>query len=275
MIDGTPCERNTDSANGKLAATDASEPPATLESAALSPSLWKNREEPAFEIKFQLSQEQARQVALWAREHLQLDPHNRPELDDSYRIHGLYFDTPTLDVFHRSDGYKKKKYRLRKYGGNDSIFLEQKRKSGGKVAKRRVQVEHAELARLAVAPTDDLSWIGAWFHRRIAVRQLQPICLISYQRQAFFGQNAEGPLRLTLDRNIRAARAQEWTVAEVLDGLAMLSDSVLLELKFRRHMPGLFKGLMQDLSLTPGPLSKYRLAVEALGLAARPEGAGR
>jgi hypothetical protein len=233
---------------------------------SLSPSLWNDREEPAFELKFQLDEEQARQVAEWARQHLNLDPHAVPELGDAYRVHGLYFDTPALDVFHRSPGYKRKKYRLRRYGSNALLFLEQKRKSAGRVAKRRIQVEEAELDRLREVPTD-LDWPGGWFHRRLSVRKLQPSCLISYQRQAYFGHNVEGPLRLTLDRHLHSQNADRWTVEEVMDGLTMVPDRVLLELKYRRHLPAVFKGLMQDVGLTPSPLSKYRLAIQALGRA--------
>ena len=230
---------------------------------SLSPSLWNDREEPAFELKFQLDHEKARQIAQWAQQHLNLDPHAVPELGNAYHVHGLYFDTPALDVFQRSPGYKRKKYRLRRYGDTSFIFLEQKRKSGGKVAKRRIQVEEAELERLRELATDP-AWLGSWFHRRITMRKLQPSCLISYERQAYFGQNAEGPLRLTLDRNVRTQNSDRWLVEEIVDG-PRLTEEVLLELKFRRHLPGLFKGLMQDFGLEPGPLSKYRLAIRALG----------
>ena len=264
------CERNGVSSNGKPAAEEIQEIADGFfirqNPASLSPSLWKNREEPAFELKFQLDEKQAREVARWAQQHLHLDPHGLPELGNAYRVHGLYFDTPALDVFHRSTGYKKKKYRLRRYGANAHIFLEQKRKSAGRVAKRRVQVEEAEVQRLRDEPIDP-AWNGSWFQRRITVRKLAPSCSISYQRQAYFGQNGEGPLRLTLDRNLRSQLADGWTVTEVVNGMPMLPDQVLLELKFRRHLPALFKTLMQDLSLTPGTLSKYRLAIQTLGRA--------
>lgn len=263
-------DRNGDAAAEPPAAREVREIAAGVfasgEPLALSPSLWQDREAPAFELKFQLFLEQARAVAAWAAQHLHLDPHADPARDNTYLVHGLYFDTPTLDVFHRTPGYKKRKYRLRRYGDNEAIFLEQKRKSGGKVAKRRVQVAEAELDRLRAIPTD-LDWTGHWFHRRIAKRQLQPTCLISYERQAYFGHNAEGPLRLTLDRNVRTKTAESWNVAPVLDGPVMLPDQMLLELKYRRTMPALFKALMQDFGLTPAPLSKYRLAVEASGRA--------
>jgi hypothetical protein len=274
------CDRNGVSTNGKPAPGDGGgtfETCPTIreiadgvftrqEPASLSPSLWRNREEPAFELKFQLPEEQARSVAAWARQHLNLDPYGVPELDHAYLVHGLYFDTPALDVYHRSPGYKRKKYRLRRYGSGVLVFLEQKRKSAGRVAKRRVQIDEAELERLRETPIE-LAWHGAWFHRRISVRKLQPSCLISYERQAYFGQNGEGPLRLTLDRRVRSQLADRWAVEEIADGLPILTDQVLLELKFRRHLPALFKGLMQDFSLTPGPLSKYRLAIQALGRA--------
>jgi VTC domain len=235
--------------------------------ASLSPSLGNDHDVPAFELKFQLHEEQARQVAEWARQHLNLDPHALPELGNAYRVHGLYLDTSALDVFHRSPGYKRKKYRLRRYGSNAMLFLEQKRKSGGRVAKRRIEVEEAELDRLREIPTD-LDWPGGWFHRRLSARKLQPSCFISYQRQAYFGQNPEGPLRLTLDRNLYSRNAERWTVEEVIDGMAMLPDRVLLELKYRRNLPAVFKALMQDVGLTPSPVSKYRLAIHALGRAA-------
>jgi hypothetical protein len=234
--------------------------------ASLSPSLWKDREEPAFEIKFQVDPAKARDVAAWAAEHLNLDPHADPALGNTYLVNGLYFDTPALDVFHRMPGFKRRKFRLRRYGAGEEIFLEQKRKSAGRVAKRRIQVAEADLQRLREMPLD-VDWIGHWFHRRLSARKLQPTCSIGYQREAYFSQNGEGPLRLTLDRNIRCKDAEHYTVEPSADGVAIASDQVLLELKFRKHLPALFRAMMQDFALTPGPLSKYRLAIEALGKA--------
>jgi hypothetical protein len=69
---------------------------------------------------------------------------------------------------------------------------------------------------------------------------------------------------LTLDSNVRAQAASHWHVEEIAQG-PTLTDQVLLELKFRRHLPGLFRVMMQDFGLEPGPLSKYRIAIHALG----------
>ncbi len=230
---------------------------------ALSPSLWKNREEPAFELKFQLDHAKAELIRAWAREHLTPDPHGRPELGHAYLVHGLYFDTPALDVYKRSPRYKRKKFRLRRYGDASTIFLEQKRKSNGKVAKRRVLVAESDLQRLQEVP--DPQWDGHWFHNRLTLRGLVPSCLISYRRQAFFGHNSEGPLRLTLDYDLRSQATQQFKVEPVAAGTPMLADSVLLELKYRKNMPALFRSMMQDFGLTPGAVSKYRHAVEVIG----------
>src|ERR1700719_890194 len=90
------CDRNGTSLNGKPAPGDIREVALGVYTrevpASLSPSLWQNREEPAFELKFQLDQSQAREVADWAAKHLHLDPNGKPELGNAYRIHGLYFD---------------------------------------------------------------------------------------------------------------------------------------------------------------------------------------
>ncbi len=232
---------------------------------ALSPSLWKNREEPAFELKFQLDPAKAELIGEWACEHLTPDPHCLPELGHAYFVHGLYFDTPAFDVYQRSPRYKRKKYRLRRYGDNDMIFLEQKRKKNGKVAKRRVLVAETDLERLHADL--DPQWEGHWFHRRLAARELVPSCLISYRRQAFFGNNAEGPLRLTLDRDLRGQVAQQLKVEPVIAGMQMLPGSVLLEMKYRKNMPALFRSLMLDFGLNPSTVSKYRHALEVLGRA--------
>jgi hypothetical protein len=274
MIEDTAspsCERDGASSNGTPNHAEIREVAAGVYARqapeSLSPSLWLNREEPAFELKFQLREDQAQAVARWASQHLNLDPHADPKLGNAYRVHGLYFDTPALDVFHRAPGYKKKKYRLRRYGANTLVYLEQKRKSAGKVSKRRVQVIAAELERLRAGSPVDPEWPGHWFHRRISVRKLAPSCFISYERHAYFGENAEGPLRLTLDRFVQSQAANRWTVEEVVNGKSMLAGYVLLELKFRRQVPALFKAMMQDFGLTPGSLSKYRLAIQALGRA--------
>ena len=74
-----------------------------------------------------------------------------------------------------------------------------------------------------------------------------------------------GPIRLTLDKNLRALPAAGLWFSEQ-DGIRLLENQIILELKFRCEIPVLFKYLVEEFALNPQPVSKYRLAATALGL---------
>jgi len=234
----------------------------------LSPSLTRAAgSAPAFELKFLIPQAKAERVEDWARRHLAPDPHADPELGFAYRIHTLYLDTPQLDVYRRSPSYKRRKFRLRRYDGQTSVFLERKTKSGDQVSKRRTQVAATELPRLG-DPCADPEWAAHWYHERVLKRRLRPTCQVSYERVAHVGAGADGPLRLTMDRRVHCRPADDWHVDDTLSGAPILSGEVILELKYSAALPALFKRLVEEMALCPTPCSKYRRAVEAWGLAA-------
>ena len=91
--------------------------------------------------------------------------------------------------------------------------------------------------------------------------------MLSYQRVAHVGMSVEGPIRLTLDRHIHCALAETHDFQVTTSSLPLLSDIVILELKFRAAMPALFKGLIQEMGLNPAGMSKYRAGIGAWGLA--------
>src|SRR4051812_3391727 len=71
---------------------------------------------PAYEIKFLLDAERADRVEDWARRNLAFDPYGDPEHGNAYPIHTLYLDTPGRDMFRRTPGHKRHKFRVRRYG---------------------------------------------------------------------------------------------------------------------------------------------------------------
>jgi hypothetical protein len=226
---------------------------------ALSPSLSTRRagESPAYELKFLLTETQARAVEELAREQLVADPHGDPARDGAYSTTSLYCDTAQLDVFQRRASFKRRKHRLRRYQDAAWIYLERKTKSGDRVRKQRTQVPDNELAMLA----DSMSapeWPGHWFHRHLLRRQLRPVCRIGYDRLALVGAAPQGPLRLTFDRGLRGVRTDEWCVEPVVEGAAFLTERVICEFKYRGFLPALFKQIIETLRLTPQPVSKYR-----------------
>jgi hypothetical protein len=218
-------------------------------------------------LKFLLDDARAQEVEAWARARLAPDPHGDPALGGAYWTTSLYFDTPGLDVYHRSPGYKRRKFRVRRYGAAPWLFLERKSKRGDRVAKRRTAAPAEEVGLLA-RPLSVTTWPGHWFHQGLRERRLVPACRIAYQRTAYVGAGADGPLRLTLDRRVRGAPCRDWAVGPPDGALPLLQGQVILELKFRAALPGPFKDLVQAQKLSPSGVSKYRKCREAWGATA-------
>ena len=244
-----------DSANG-----DGSLHP---ELAAMSPGLATDRLGAAFELKFQLNAAEAAFVEAWARHNLLPDCHGQ---DGFYRVTSVYCDTPRFDVFHRSAGFKRRKYRVRRYGDAAHVFLERKTKNGDQVRKKRVQIAADELTHLTEARILP-DWAGTWFHQRVLKRDLRPTVRVSYERTAFVKQIGDTTVRMTLDRNLLGATTNEWTVAPLREGQPLLEGAALLEMKYHITLPDLFRDLLPQLPPQPARMSKYRRCVHLCGLA--------
>jgi hypothetical protein len=236
----------------------------------MSPSLDRaNSTRSPYELKFMLSREMGEQIRAWAREFMQPDPHGDPTLGHAYHVRSLYLDTPDLDVFQQKGSYARGKYRIRQYLPAGLVFLERKLKSRGIVRKRRTQTALDELALLSETPTE--GWHGFWYQRRIEARRLQPICQIGYLRYAFVAGDPSEPLRLTLDEQMQASPTREFKFNGETDSTRVLPENSVLELKYLCDTPVLFKNLLDRFKLTPQPVSKYRSALPALGIARAPE----
>ena len=229
--------------------------------------LTEMRESRAFvqEMKFLVSPEQADGIREWARVNLSPDPHAGGAAGDEYRVTSLYLDTEDLAVFERRGSYGRSKYRVRRYGESNRIFLERKLKTRNRVGKIRSIVGADEVAMLERLESPK-KWAGHWFHQRVQVRELAPVCQISYSRMARMGMSESGPIRLTVDQDLRATVVNRYAFAPVDASVVLSPDQRILELKYKAEIPGLFKELMQKFDLRPQPSSKYRLAVAALEL---------
>jgi hypothetical protein len=232
-----------------------------------SPSIdFRENREFAAELKFLVPRSIAHEIREWARANLQPDPNAGREgpVLDGYVITSLYFDTDQFDVFHRNGSYGRSKYRIRRYGDSDVAFLERKLKTRGLVSKRRSTANLAEIARLeGTVPLRD--WTGYWYHQRLIARRLKPICQIAYSRTARVGMTGFGPIRLTLDEKIQSVVACGLNFRDEVGSNLISEDDVIVELKYRSDLPVLFQQLIDKFGLTPQPVSKYRLAVVALG----------
>jgi len=220
-----------------------------------------------YEIKFLLGEATAANVMDWARDHMARDPVAACDEHELYPVHSVYLDTPALGVFGRTGALRTRKYRLRRYGNEDTIWLERKAKVRGRVKKRRTAISETELACVYEA-TPPAHWAGHWFRRRVQLRHLQPVCSVTYERFARVGLTPEGPIRLTLDRAIggcglKDAAAAGWDVPRgSLAELQRLHGLCILELKYPTSLPALFKGVMSDFALQPLKVSKFRTCMK-------------
>jgi hypothetical protein len=223
-----------------------------------------SRETRAFaaEIKFLVPRSTGVRIRDWVRRYLTPDPHGSGPSGDEYGITTVYLDTPEYDVFHRRRSFGRSKYRIRKYGAAGAVFLERKLRRPGMLTKRRTLVDEPLLTRLEGAEVE--GWPGAWFHRRILLRHLQPVCQISYHRIARQSDSASGPIRLTLDEGLQVTRANQFAFSSGVEGLRVLDQQMILELKFRSDVPALFKRLVEEFDLRPQTASKYRIGIAAV-----------
>jgi SPX domain protein involved in polyphosphate accumulation len=206
------------------------------------------------ELKFLVDAATAARIRDWARARLEPDPHGTGNWGDEYRTATIYFDTPEFDVFQRVGSYGRSKYRIRRYGDDERVFLERKMRRGDRLAKRRSAV--------ALAQLDDLA--DNWFVRRLALRHLAPVCEVTYRRTA--RQRGEGGARLTIDEALVAGRSRQLAFG-VDDRTPILTNRAVVEIKFRDHAPAVFRHLLEEFQLGPQRTSKYRIAVDTLGLA--------
>lgn len=226
----------------------------------------RDRRPYATELKFLVSPSAGDAIRAWARAHLTADPHGAGPHGDAYSTTTLYTDTPDQDVYRRRGSYGRSKYRVRRYGVSDVAFLERKLRTRSLLSKRRSFVPLTELAQLDAGLGELADWPGLWFAGRLAARQLQPVCQVTYDRTARVTSTPYGLARLTVDAHLSARTATRWAF-ETPESIPVLAEQHIVELKFLVAMPALFKRLIETFGLAPMTVSKYRLSVAGLGLA--------
>jgi hypothetical protein len=204
-------------------------------------------------------------VRAWARDRLGPDPHGGGPFQDQYGVVSLYLDTDTHDVYHRRGSYGRSKYRIRHYESDESAFLERKLRTKLRLTKRRTRIPLEVVSSLRLDDADP-THPGYWFFRRVRLRRLHPVCVIRYARTARMAETPEGPVRMTLDAAVVASPTNLVTLA-ASPARPLVDGQMILELKYAGVFPRIFRDLVDEFGLTPRPASKYRFAVQTLGLA--------
>lgn len=232
-----------------------------------SPSLLGavNRVVPAYEYKFVIDAESAVGVLERARQVMHCDPYADPDLDGCYWVHTTYMDTKRLDVLQRKPGFRRDKYRVRRYGDGDTIFIERKSRIGNRVRKRRVAVNGLDTS-LHPDGLYSLDGEADWFARDLQRCKLRPTAAVHYLRSAFVLDTERGRLRLTVDSKLVGHCHSDWLPPYDPQGSPLLEASRVLELKFTGTVPPLFRDFMREFELKCRSVSKYRIGGASCGI---------
>ena len=209
-----------------------------------------------YELKYLLTAEQTELLIGRLNGHMQLDQYGRTS------IASLYYDTPDHRLIRQSLEKPpfKEKMRLRSYGiatQDSPVYLELKRKAYGLVYKRRVQTTLDQVDQF-FAQHSSIS--GGQIDREITYfrdyyTELDPACLIIYDREAYFEPN--GDLRLTIDFNPRY-RMEELNLTTSMEGQLLLPEGhTILEVKVQNALPLWLSAALAEYRVYKNNFSKY------------------
>ena len=257
-----------------------------------SPSLWNptpsadrlrngDAKPGAYEIKFLVDESLVSQFIPVVHSKMTLDSYADPTTG-GYSVEGIYYETAALNVFNKTPGYSRKKFRIRRYSQGETLFLERKSKRRGIVTKRRIQLEAQQLPDIIKASLRDqlkpepISEPSGhtemnWFAKRLDTLMLRPTLCIAYDRIAFLQADQLGPIRLTIDRRIGCCRLEEEGFPCRSSYKQILGGKCIVELKYRETMPSLFRQFVEEFRLEIQPVSKFRHGMLATGLATEGE----
>jgi len=207
-----------------------------------------------FEFKYLVSTEQKEEIIKQIQPFMYLDPF--VTLGSSYLITSLYLDSPSLIFYRQNEAGlpDRKKIRFRHYNNNQKIlFKEIKRKHQDIVYKDRV---------ISNGPAD--SPVETEIRQLTKLLHLRPTLWIKYNRQPWI--DPKNNLRVTFDSDINVASAKSQYDQKTKWFTKILLGYNIMELKFDGKLPWQIFNIISRHSLVREALSKYRLAVEKLGM---------
>ncbi|WP_345681780.1 VTC domain-containing protein [Novipirellula caenicola] len=173
-------------------------------------------------------------------------------------VSDLFYDTENWHRPAKTKAIDKTIYRVRRIDHAWDVFLEQQRREKQTSKLRRSIVPSSELKRLEMDEVDK-TWEAAWFHKNILKHGLRRSLKVRFDRLAFDADSIEGPLRLTIDQNIRCQ-----VFSDLVNPNQNPSTPIpmhLVRMKYFVSLPAIFKSLIYEFALLPNPTSMYRECV--------------
>jgi SPX domain protein involved in polyphosphate accumulation len=194
-----------------------------------------------------------------------------------YKITSVYYDTTDYKAYwDKIEGHKfRRKVRVRVYGDepvaeNTLCFAEIKQRINKTLQKKRVQIPYASAialcgagksvemdTELEQATIEEIQYL-------YYTLQLQPACVVSYDRQAFNGSQYDPGLRVTFDVNLkgRTHDLSLLSLGNVDSKFFIPPDYCILEVKVNYRVPLWLTDMIAEHRCTLRRVSKYCAALE-------------
>ncbi len=198
-----------------------------------------------------------------------LDGHAQVDRYGKTTICNIYYDTPDHRLVRLSNARpnNKEKDKVRSYGtptDDSTVFVELKKKVGGVVYKRRVD--------MTLAQSDSFTKQGVLPKRNEQIEKelaycfklynnLQPALYLSYERVAMYGIEDDS-VRITFDSNI-FYRDHTLDLSRGAWGKQLLNKGErIMEIKIAGSMPMWLVKILDELKIYPTSFSKYGAAYQ-------------
>ncbi len=227
------------------------------------------------ELKYVITREQYESLLGTITRRMTPDGHGDGQ--GAYAVSSLYFDTPDYKAYwDKLEGHKiRRKVRVRAYGEQrvemeTPVFLEIKQRNNQLMAKRRARLTYGQAVnfgnfeeRLHGIQEDEWALLREVFYLYTTL-QLQPSCIVRYDRLAFEGGTQFPDLRVTFDTNLRGCVRDLSLAASAgaLDRFILSPDLCVLEVKVNRTAPYWLSQLLGDHRCVLQRISKYCTALE-------------
>ncbi|WP_099157169.1 polyphosphate polymerase domain-containing protein [Virgibacillus ndiopensis] len=183
-----------------------------------------------------------------------------------YVIRSTYFDNFDNRILtEKKEGYlNRDKYRVRTYGNHDCIInLERKSKRNNLTFKTKCHITHKEYEEMRVGnilwmEEDERDLIRDLFSE-MKYRQLKPITVVDYEREAFI--YPFGNVRVTFDLKVKSSLQNTDMFHKHLPMVDVLETNlVILEVKYDKYLPDVITHLLQFSDTRQEAYSKYQLS---------------
>jgi SPX domain protein involved in polyphosphate accumulation len=212
--------------------------------------------------------------AIWP--YVEYDPYTAVMEKKEYTVRSVYYDNSQFIYYYEKvDGYKiRKKIRIRGYNekkGDDTVFMEIKRKLKEPMEKNREQLTFEVVKRLmagegskAYGEEDDHGVNGAGkFLFHVYRNNLKPVVLVIYDREAYYDRY-RSEIRFTIDKNLRSIAypgiddlySDEKTVPAI-------PGQFIFEVKFKEQFPPWLRPITARLGMLRQSASKYVFCIDS------------